>query len=146
VIVSGLLNPSGAPGRILDLLTLKRLTLLYDDRILAEYRQVLLRPRLAFDPDDVQALLDFIRHDGELVVAEPLELNLPDRDDLPFLEVAVHATAEALVTGNERHFAAGVVCGVRIPTQPRDSVCTPATFMARWAAGSVARDIQGDET
>jgi len=135
VIVSGLLNPSGAPGRILDLLALKRLTLLYDDRIFAEYRQVLLRSRFAFDPADVQALLDFIRHDGELVVTEPLGLNLPDRDDLPFLEVAVHATAEALITGNERHFAAGAVCGVPI--------CTPATFMARWA---VAREIQEGET
>ena len=137
MLVSGLLNPSGAPGRILYLLTLKRLTLLYDDRIFAEYRQVLLRPCFAFDPADVQALLDFGRHDGELVVAEPLKLNLLDQDDLPFLEVAACASAEALVTGNERHFAAGAVCGMRI--------CTPATFMARWVAGPKARDIQEGE-
>lgn len=136
--MSGLLNPSGAPGRILDLLTLKRVTVLYDDRILAEYRQVLRRPRFAFNPADVQALLEFIRLGGELVIAEPLGLKLPDRDDLPFLEVAVAASAEALIIGNERHFAAEAECGVRI--------CTPAVFMARWNAGFLARDIPGDET
>jgi predicted nucleic acid-binding protein len=33
-----------------------------------------------------------------------VKLALPDPDDLPFLETAVAARAEALVTGNPRHF------------------------------------------
>jgi uncharacterized protein len=34
----------------------------------------------------------------------PLDVTLPDADDLPFLELAVAGRADALVTGNARHF------------------------------------------
>ena len=46
VLVSGLLNPNGTPGRILDLILGRYLTLLYDDRIIGEYSDVLARPQL----------------------------------------------------------------------------------------------------
>jgi uncharacterized protein len=55
-------------------------------------------------PAEAAAVLDLLQHDGIHVVAPPLDVELPDPDDLPFLEVAEAAAADALVTGNERHF------------------------------------------
>jgi predicted nucleic acid-binding protein len=46
----------------------------------------------------------YVRALAELVVAPPLDLELPDEDDQPFVEVAHAAGAAALVTGNPRHF------------------------------------------
>jgi putative PIN family toxin of toxin-antitoxin system len=104
VLVSGVLNPHGSPGRCLDLILDGDLTPLFDDRILAEYRDVLLRPRFGLDPRDVDALVDYLIAEGQALGAPPLDLTLPDPDDLPFLEVAIAGNADALVTGNLRHF------------------------------------------
>ena len=69
VLVSGLHNPHGAPGRILDLILGARIPVLYDDRILAEYRDVLARPRLAIEPSLAQAVVGYIRLAGEQIMA-----------------------------------------------------------------------------
>jgi hypothetical protein len=62
VLVSGLLSPSGPPGRLVDVLLGRRLRLALDDRIEAEYREVLARPKLGIEP---------IRHDAFLAPAIP---------------------------------------------------------------------------
>ncbi len=123
VLVSALLCPFGPPARVLDLDLAGEVRLAYDDRLLAEYRQVLARPRFGLDVHDVTHLLDYLAADGLPVVARPLAISLPDPDDLPFLEVAVEAGA-VLVTGNRRHFPAEV-CGEAL-------VLTPADFLAQW--------------
>ncbi len=106
VLVSGLHNPHGAPGRILDLILGARIPVLYDDRILAEYRDVLARPRLAIEPSLAQAVVGYIRLAGEQIMAIPLgQDSLPDPDDLPFAEVAITSEADMLVTGNMKHFS-----------------------------------------
>ena len=127
VLVSGLLSPAGTPGRIVDLATSLRVTLVFDDRILAEYREVLARPRLRIAPTEAAAVLDLIEKEGLLVSAPPLGLELPDPDDLPFVEVAEAGGAVALVTGNTRHFA---------PLRGTFSVpvLTPAEFLASWGS------------
>lgn len=105
VLASGLLNPNAAPGRIVDLILGGRLTLLYDDRILAEYEDVLARPRLKIEKELSAAVLGYFRLSGERITAMPLSSDLlPDPDDIPFVEVAVSGKAEALVTGNLKHF------------------------------------------
>ena len=104
VLVSGLLNPRGAPGRLLDLLLAGQIVPLFDDRIVAKYREVLARPRFGFEDRDARAVLDYLTLAGEPVAAPPLDVTLPDPDDLPFLEVAAAGRADALVTGNPRHF------------------------------------------
>ena len=105
VLVSGLLNPVGSPGRILDLVLDGKITVLYDDRILGEYQEVLARPELPISPDQVQPVLNYLRLAGERVNALPLPQEaLPDPDDFPFAEAALTGKAEALVTGNRKHF------------------------------------------
>jgi putative PIN family toxin of toxin-antitoxin system len=123
VLVSALLSPFGPPARVLDLILTGEIQLAYDDRLLVEYRQVLTRPRFDFDSRDLAGLLDYLAVEGRLVVPHPLDVSLPDPDDLPFLEVAAEAGA-VLVTGNRRHFPADACGGV--------TVLTPAEFLARW--------------
>lgn len=104
VPVSGLLNPHGAPGRVVDMTLAGGLQPLYDDRILDEYRDVLGRPRFGFEAADVGALLGQLKAVGHHVTAPVLPVVLPDPDDLPFLEVAAAGGARALVTGNTVDF------------------------------------------
>ena len=106
VLVSGLYNPYGTPGRIIDLILNGRIQLLYDDRILGEYLDVLGRPQLGIDSSLAQALIQYIRLFGEHVSASPLpSIMLPDIDDAAFAEIAVSGNADGLVTGNMKHFS-----------------------------------------
>lgn len=103
VVVSALLNSFGAPGRVLDLVLAGELTVAYDDRFLAEWREVLRREKFGFAARDVEALLGFVEAEGLGVNPKPLGADLPDPDDVPFLEVA-HAAEATLITGNTKHY------------------------------------------
>ena len=104
VLVSGLLSPHGPPGRILDSVVSGAVGMLVDDRILREYAEVLTRPRFGFDRVTALELVDFLSTEAEHVAASNVSVSLPDPDDAPFLEVAIAGGADALVTGNARHF------------------------------------------
>lgn len=124
VLVSGLHNPDGVPGRIVDLVMGGRIRLLYDDRILGEYLDVLARPELEIDPSLAQTVVGYIRLAGVRITALPLPANtLPDPDDLPFAEVAASGTADALVTGNAKRFARWKEQG--------NNVLSPVQFLER---------------
>jgi putative PIN family toxin of toxin-antitoxin system len=103
VVVSGLLTALGPPAQIVDLVSSGDISLVVDQRILAEYRDVLTRPRFKFG---IREINDFLRlaRDAEYVIGAPLPFTLPDPDDEPFLEVAVAGAVDALVTGNAKHF------------------------------------------
>ena len=123
VFVSGLLSPFGPPGTIVGLIAAGGLSLCYDARILAEYSEVLRRPKLSLAEEDVSALLLQVEARGELTSPMPLPARLPDPHDEPFLEVAAAALADYLVTGNVRHFPAGARQNVRV-VSPREFVDT----------------------
>lgn len=127
VLVSGLMNPHGPPGRIVDFLRAGELRLAADDRILAEYADVLHRPRLApyFAGSDIDHILEYLRGNSERVIATMRIAGLPDEYDAPFLEVA-KASGAILVTGNMKHF----------PEEKRSSVTveTPTEFLHRFEA------------
>jgi len=125
VLVSGLLSAHGAPARVLDLLTTGDLQAVYDDRIAAEYRQVLARERFGFHPGVVGHLLDYLFSEGIAIVARPLPALLPDPGDQPFWEAAVEAVAP-LITGNLKHFPTEVCTGIEVLAQ--------ATFIDWWRA------------
>ena len=122
VLVSGLLNPHGPPGRILDMILSQTLSVLHDDRVLSEYQEVLERPAFGFDPVAITSLIDFIGYSGEHITCSAFGLALPDPTDLPFLEVAIAGLAGALVTGNRKHYT---------PLRGRHSVriCSPAELL-----------------
>jgi putative PIN family toxin of toxin-antitoxin system len=122
VLVSALLSPFGPPARVLDLALSGEIRLAYDDRVMAEYREVLARPKFGFSPEDVADVLAFLEADGEPATALPLSCELPDANDFPFLEVAAHAEA-TLVTGNTAHYPASFRGAV--------VVLTPAEFLNR---------------
>jgi predicted nucleic acid-binding protein len=62
----------------------------------------------------VRELLHLVDSVGEPVAPSQLDVVLPDPKDLPFIEVAVAASADALVTGNVKHFPKHATAGVPI--------------------------------
>ena len=122
VAVSALINRHGPPGRVVAVVLSRSVTILYDDRIFAEYRAVLRRSEFPFLPNEVEEFLDFVETNGEYVSGISTNVVLPDITDLPFLEVAIAGLADALVTGNTKHFK---------PLRGRHNIriVTPAEFI-----------------
>ncbi len=121
VMVSGLLAPYGPAGEIVRMVSAGHLSLCYDTRILAEYAEVLVRPKFPFEHYLVADLLAQVRESGIVVAAVPLQLRLPDPDDEMFLQAALAGDAECLITGNLRHFPPAKRQGI--------TVVTPADFL-----------------
>ena len=119
VLVSGILKPHSKAAVVVRLAAEGVIQLAYDVRLISEYREVLRRPKFGFPADAMDSLLDELEEEGLLVTGAPLKLRLPDPYDEPFLEVALAAKAEVLVTGNKRHFPKKASGGVRIlsPTE-----------------------------
>ena len=116
VLVSGLLTPYGTSGEIVRMVSAGKLILLYDSRILLEYEEVLHRSKFQFDRGQVDLLIDFIKKNGQVASTSPLQKNLPDPDDEPFLEIAISGDAECLVTGNKVHYPRKSRKGIKILT------------------------------
>jgi putative PIN family toxin of toxin-antitoxin system len=115
VLVSGLLNEAGSPGRILNLVLDGIIQVAYDDRILGEYEEVLLRPELSLDGNHVSAIVTYLELTGCMVEAEVYPAGgFPDPADLPFVEVFIAAQADALISGNLRHFKPVIDKGLHI--------------------------------
>jgi len=114
VLVAGLLTPFGTCGEIVRMITSGDLTLCVDARILFEYEEVIHRPRFDIDHSRADIVLDYIRHTCESSPSSPLPSPLPDLDDSPFLEIAIAAKAECLVTGNLKHFPASYRGGIPV--------------------------------
>jgi len=104
VIVAALLNPFGACGSIVRMLLSNEISLCFDARILSEYETVLKRPKFDFKEEDINTFIEFLKHSGLTISSNPLPFSLPDPDDEPFLEAAVSAKVQYLVTGNRKHF------------------------------------------
>ena len=91
VLVSGLLSPHGAPGRLVDALQQGICQAVVDDSIWDEYVEVLGRRGFGFPPADTAVLLERLRKNAMHApsAAESLRhVALPDPDDAPFLACA----------------------------------------------------------
>lgn len=108
VIVSAVLSPHGTSSRVLDLLLDGEFTILFDDRIITEYRVVLSRKKFGFDTGVVDDLLNYFMAAGERIVPRITEFKVTDPDDLAFLETAISGRADFLITGNKKHFPKNV--------------------------------------
>jgi uncharacterized protein len=115
VVVSGLMSANGPCARILEAVLEGRVKLVYDARILAEYRDVLCRPRLKLNPEHVMHFLQ--ASGGQMsVVPERLVATGPDPDDMPFVEVALAVPDRTIVTGNLADFPSEILQGIRLLT------------------------------
>jgi putative PIN family toxin of toxin-antitoxin system len=125
VVVSGFLSPAGPPGRIVEWLRNGSVQAVLDDRIMAEYAEVLARPVFRLPVAEVELVLATIRTRSFWVEAAAIYLThqMPDPDDAPFLECAL-AAGVPLVTGNLRHFPKSAAKDL--------TVITPAQFVARF--------------
>ncbi|MGA9779910.1 MAG: putative toxin-antitoxin system toxin component, PIN family [Limisphaerales bacterium] len=123
VVVSGFLSPAGPPGRIVEWLRNGSVHAVLDDRIMAEYDEVLKRPQFGLPVSEVNLVLAAIRAHAFWIEAAATHTvrGLPDPDDAPFLECALAADVP-LVTGNVRHFSKSAAKGV--------TVIAPAQFVA----------------
>jgi putative PIN family toxin of toxin-antitoxin system len=119
ILVSAFLNPGSTSARILRLVIQGDISIVVNEPILTEYHEVLKRPKFELNPGDVQIVLDYIRSIGIYAPTLAKSISLPDRDDEPFLEAALATRADALVTGNIKHFPKKYCKGQKIMT-PRD--------------------------
>jgi putative PIN family toxin of toxin-antitoxin system len=125
VIVSGLIQPLGNPAKVLALALAGAVQICHEKRILAEYTEVLARPRFKFDAQRVREVLTKLEADGQAVDGTGQgDLGLPDSDDEPFLAAALVGQADYLVTGNLADY----------PVERRRgcTVVSPAEFMRIW--------------
>lgn len=108
-----------ATVRVMDAVYSGQVTPIVNDEILAEYREVLKRPRLKLDPAKCEYLIALIDDLAERVAPASSEMPMPDEDDRVFFEVALAGLGVAdtrLVTGNIKHYP------------PIDFVVSPAEF------------------
>ena len=104
VVVSAHLNPDGLERLVLNLALAGRLRLCISSEILAEYDEVLRRPKFAIDPAKVTDSIRLLSSRAAMLEASANVAVTSDPEDNKFLECAEEAGADYLITGNLRHF------------------------------------------
>jgi len=104
VIVSGLLNPAGAPGRLLLAVRDGHIRAGWTPSILSEYASALRRPKFKFPQPFVANFISSFAEAWEIKTTPRLRVTLPDRSDEIFLAAALGTNDRILVTGNIKHF------------------------------------------
>ena len=120
VLISGMLNPSGPPGKIVDLLRSGALQVVVDDRILCEYTDVLRRKYFLryFRKSEREDVIEYLSKNSHYTLARIVAQDIPDEGDIPFLEIAL-SEGVPLITGNLKHYPerARMGCNVLSPRQ-----------------------------
>ncbi len=115
VFVSGLLNDSGAPAKLILRWLKGQFEIFVSEQTMQEHEYVL-HHIAGIKPEKAAKLLDELQSSANRV-AIPEQLKVcKDPDDDKFLETAVIAKANFLVTKNTKHFPAKTYAGVRIVT------------------------------
>ena len=104
ILVSALWTPNGKAAYIVNQAIAGKLKLCHDYRILAEYREVLSRPKFKFYDWQINFLLERLEKNGISVIPDALpQVSFTDESDRVFFEVAKFCRAP-LVTGNLKHY------------------------------------------
>ena len=106
VLVSALISPFGNPALCVAAIQHGRIAPCFSMAMLAEYEEVLARPRFSFARDEIDGLIGLLRAKGLLFDPIPAPGASPDPKDAGFIACALAADADFLVTGNKRHFPA----------------------------------------
>jgi len=119
VLVSAFLKPQSNPAKILRLILQGNINIVINAYILLEYYEVLTRPKFDINPEDIRITLSLFREKGINALPSDESFHLPDSDDEPFLEAALVTCADAIVTGNKRHFPENL-CKGQVVMSPRE--------------------------
>jgi len=109
VLISALLKEGSAPAMIVSLLRKKQVLLCLSQEILEEYKAVLERKRFSDlrkrKKKEIAELFAQIEREALWVTPKaPSEVIVKDPDDAKFVQSALDARADFLVTGNIKHF------------------------------------------
>ncbi|MFA5928899.1 MAG: putative toxin-antitoxin system toxin component, PIN family [Candidatus Margulisiibacteriota bacterium] len=114
VLVSAILSPYGVSAKVLSLVLNKKIKLVLDARISAEYEDVLQRSKFGLEKKKVKIILDHIHDLAEKVMPSPVNTAMPDPDDKMFYEAALSGKTDHLITGNKKHFPKTLCKGVQV--------------------------------
>lgn len=105
ILVSALLTSrkDSPTALLLDMVLEGRVILLYNQDIIAEYKDVLSRKKFSFSQYDVENVLNLVKLGKELDPTISHEV-FPDPDDAVFYEVALSKDGAYVVTVNMKHF------------------------------------------
>ena len=105
ILVLALLSPYGSAAQVFDYVLNGSIAMCYDSRIMAEYLDVLSRPKFKFNQKWVDQIIEYISQTGISIVPEPINIDFQDLDDKVFYEVAIQVEGY-LVTENAKHYLA----------------------------------------
>jgi putative PIN family toxin of toxin-antitoxin system len=106
ILVSACWKPGGLEAQVADLAIAGQITACVSPEVLAEYCDVLSRPKLAAIGDRAHQLLAAFERIAVCVEPTAAITDSIDDDDNRFLECATAAAADYLITGNLRHYPA----------------------------------------
>ena len=106
VLVSALLSRSSdaATVQVVGAIAEGSVCPLYNQEIIAEYEDVLRRPKFGFPPKAIDTILNTVLTIGLYADRVHSSEHFPDADDIVFYEVALSKEDAYLVTGNTKHF------------------------------------------
>lgn len=125
VVISALLHAKSLPEAVINLAFSGDVQWVASEPILAEYAEVLQRPRFAIGPARAADVMSRIRESVLLVTPTVRIEATKDPDDNMFLECAQAIDAAYIVTGNLRHFP---------KMWQKTRVVTPREFIDLWTA------------
>lgn len=104
ILVSAVISVAGNAAKALNAIALGQVLLFTFDAITVEYQTVLSRPKSAKYRLRSDAKLDMIASVTRHLTVPPTGFRSSDPGDTVFLDCAVAASADVLITGNKRHF------------------------------------------
>lgn len=122
VVVSAVLSDAGIPAKLLRMALKRIIQLHYSAEILAEYAEVLSRPKLNIPAEKQSHILSAVQEAGVSVLPIVSDIQMTDESDRIFYDVAI-ASASNLITGNMKHYP------------KEDFITTPTKFMAQYNEG-----------
>jgi len=108
--VSGLINPFGAPARVIQAVAERRVTAVVSDHLLDELATVLVRPKFRrwVSVEDSLAFVEALRNNADVYgPSDPSPQPVRDPDDA-YLVALAEATDAVIVTGDNDLLAAGL--------------------------------------
>lgn len=107
VLVSAMLKWTSVPGSIIEFAFSGVIIPVLNERIIAEYREALMRKKFHFTIEIVDDVIQSLEDQGEYIDTEKTDYELPDPKDVVFYAIVMEKRKKDeayLVIGNIKHF------------------------------------------